>query len=177
MLPDIIEIGNAGRHNLTCMSRNGMLQMLHDTTPLPADYIVPPPLPPSVLPHVIISVAMKHLYREESLLRGTNAVAYVNSLLVYATVLAHYLRDPLDSPANHHPQLEELARRAEKEGRRVKNQGTPTGPEDLPDILVAYSTRDPSEPTMTPVNWSFAFFQRFVRNVFEQPGVTFPRVG
>lgn len=136
----------------------------------PVDYIFRPFLHPSVVPYILSSFALGQLLRQEVVLQGTNAVAYINSLIIYATIASRYLRDPTDAPSNHLAQLGVLSRRVETEGRKVRERGRtvgdPTGRECREALL---------ETTGSVLDWSFHAFRVLKRRI-EMEGQTYPRL-
>lgn len=125
------------------------------------------------MPYTILAHSLFHLYRQEMVSQETNIIAYVNSLVVYATFASQYILDPTDSPFEHLVQLEMLSKRAELEGRKVKERGT----------LVPYSL-DHSDGSSDPQNqvkedlvyWSFGQFTMSIRKIVEKEGQAFPRL-
>jgi hypothetical protein len=59
--------------------------------------------------------------------QGTNTIAYINSLVVYATVASRHMLNPMDSALYRLAQLQELIRRVGLEAARVKERGTMEG--------------------------------------------------
>lgn len=102
-------------------------------------------------------------------MKGTNAIDYVNSLVVYTTVISRYIMDPTDSPLNHLPQLKELGRRVATEVSKVKEKGTMVRSKDDP------SMRRSETETMSPVDWSFQEFEAFSQAMQQQDRM-FPRL-
>lgn len=149
----------------------------HSVRPLAASqrlHIWPgyPSLPPSLLPYILLSHSLQHLYRQEAVSRGTNLVAYFNSLVVYTTVAVRYILGPADCPSNHLAQLKELAGRVEKEKSKVKQKGTMV----CRDFKMGSS--DPTDGTknVSTVDWSFLRFEQDLRPALEQRGLQCPRL-
>jgi hypothetical protein len=134
-------------HNSTAR-RAVLTDIIQDDSPIPSNYIFGPRLPPSVLPYILLSNTLTHLNRQCIVTDGTNAVDYVNSLVVYATVASQYLRDPRDSPLNHREQLQELGSRVAMQAKKIKQQGTPVRVSHDPTIL-----REETQKK-SPIGWA-----------------------
>lgn len=167
--PTILVDPPRGRLHQPTSFRVSLLRVIIDENALQPNFIHGPPLHPSVVPYMFLAFQLEHLYRQESVMQGTNAVAYVNSLVIYTTVICRYIMDPADSPLNHLPQLEELGRRVELEASRVKERGTMVRVKDDP------SMRPRQTETMSPVDWSFREFVEFSEAMQRQDRV-FPRL-
>jgi hypothetical protein len=145
--------------------------MEHKTLP-PENHIFGPPLHPSTAPYALISCSLAHLYRQEEVSRGTNVIAYINALVVYATVATQYILDPHDSPANHPEQFEELAKRVMQEASKVKEQGRGVAVFD-------HVTRMWDEDQTNPLIWSVRIFELVLRRRIEEEVQVYPwlRIG
>jgi hypothetical protein len=156
-------------HGDAC-ARESLSHILIDQTPLsPDDYISGPSLPPAVLPYILFDEFTRQVYRQDAVSRGTNAVAYLNKLIVYATVASRYLLDPTDSPSRHRAQLQELATRVMEGKDKVEQKGTSVRPYDDPSWTPEHTQR------MNPIDWSFHAFES-MRKILEGEGNTFPRL-
>lgn len=111
-------------------------------TPSPTHFILPPPIHPSILPHILMSIPMGQLWCSEEVLRDGNVNRFAEAMLVYFTVVAHYIRDPTDSPDNHFIQLEVLSNRVELEAGRVRRRGPAVIPPELRGGFPPVSTVD-----------------------------------
>jgi hypothetical protein len=162
-LPAVVELPGMARMHYACSSRSDLPTTLFDPSPLPSDYIFGPAIPPTLLPYILLSHSLQRLYRQEAVSRGTNLVAYVNSLVVYTTVAVRYILDPADCPSNHLAQLKELAGRVEKEKSKVKQKGTMV----RRDFKMGSS--DPTDGTknVSAVDWSFLRFEQDLRPALE----------
>jgi hypothetical protein len=143
---------------------------LFDSTPPLADYIFGPTIPPSAMPYTLLDHSLFHLYRQEMVSQETNIIAYVNSLVVYATFASQYILDPTDSPFEHLVQLEMLGKRAKVEGLKVKERGTLVRYSDYPsESHPGYQMKGDL------VYWSFVHFLA-MRRVVEKKGQAFPKL-
>lgn len=150
--------------------RRAITISVFNNAPLTAACLLGPPLHPSTAPFALLSCSIAHLYRQKKVTQKTNVVAYINSLVVYATVASQYILDPNDDPCNHLVQLQDLGERAAEEARRVKHQGTGVPTSDDP----ADWTED--HVWLTPVDWSLVMFQSKLRSHIETEGQTYPHL-
>jgi hypothetical protein len=126
--------------------------------------ILPPPIHPSVLPYILISEALLQVLRHEEVTQGNNIIPYVNSMVVFATVLAHFLRAPNTSPLDHWKQLRILLFRVEDEARKVVERGPVEGPnEEGTTIHTVQSTVKPK----SCINWSWYFLSREIKRLMD----------
>lgn len=151
--------------------------VLADQTPPDDKFIFGPPLPPSILPYILLSPSLTVLYQDETVMQGANALAYVNSLVVYATVACQYLLDPTDSPSNHLAQLGELAQRVRNEAQHVENKGHLKHIFKSNRTLMGLPNRNPpSVSSDRKVDWSHECFTRHTRGQIELGGSVFARL-